>query len=114
MATVMEVSKAASNGVNSIPRNLRRKVEELLLQNFAFMDSPVFMQKDIERELFSFEVEPSLPMTSWYQPTRDEPSDQASTSAPQLMKGAEEKIMFLRFNYAKMRLQKLQKLIAKD
>ena len=28
--------------------------------------------KGIEKELFSFEVEPQLPMTSWYQPTRDE------------------------------------------
>src|ERR1700760_2514299 len=99
MATVMEVSKAASNGASSIPRNLRRKVEGLLLQNYAFMDSPIFQQKDIERELFNFEIEPSLPMTSWYQPTRDEAVEASISSAPQLMKGAEERLMFLRFNY---------------
>ena len=96
-----------------VPRLLRQTVETLLLENFAFMDSEVFKNKNIEAELFDFEVEPELPMTSWYQPTRDDVVD-SSTSTPKLMKADEEKMMFLRFNYSKMRLQKLQKKIEKD
>jgi RNA polymerase sigma factor (sigma-70 family) len=64
--------------------------------------------------LFDFEVEPQLPMTAWYQPTRDEAVDETMAGAPQLMKPAEERIMFLRFNYSKLRLTRLQKLIQKD
>ena len=75
-----------------IPRMMRQKVEALLQENYAFMDSPVFKQRNIERELFSFEegVEPQLPMTAWYQPTRDDALDSAIVGAPQLMKAAEE------------------------
>jgi RNA polymerase sigma factor (sigma-70 family) len=96
-----------------VPRALRRRVEPLLAENYAFMDSPIFAQKGIERELFSFEEtggEPELPLTSWYQPTREEIADQL-TGTPQLMKAAEEKLMFLRFNYTKLQLTKLQKRI---
>jgi RNA polymerase sigma factor (sigma-70 family) len=97
-----------------IPRLLRQKVEALLLESYDFMDSPVFKQKNIEKELFGFEVEPQLPMTAWYQPTRDDVLDAAIVGAPQLMKGPEEKLMFLRFNFAKRKLTALQKLIKRD
>src|SRR5688572_23584437 len=40
-----------------IPRALRQKVEALLLESYDFMDSPIFKQKNIEKELFNFEVE---------------------------------------------------------
>ncbi|HWE96032.1 MAG TPA: sigma-70 family RNA polymerase sigma factor [Tepidisphaeraceae bacterium] len=83
-------------------------------ESYAFMDSPIFEQKDIEKELFNFEKEPQLPMTSWYQPTRDEALDEAMTGAPQLMKAGEERVMFLRFNFCKRKLSRLQKLIKKS
>jgi len=99
-----------------IPRIMRQKVEALLQENYAFMDSPVFKQRNIERELFSFDqgVEPQLPMTAWYQPTRDDALDSAIVGAPQLMKAAEERLMFQRFNFAKRKLSRLQKLIKRD
>jgi RNA polymerase primary sigma factor len=93
---------------------MRQKVEDLMKESYAFMDSPIFEQKDIEKELFNFEKEPQLPMTSWYQPTRDEALDEAMTGAPQLMKAGEERVMFLRFNFCKRRLSRLQKLIKKS
>jgi RNA polymerase sigma factor (sigma-70 family) len=52
-------------------------------------------------------------LTSWYQPTREEIADQLK-GTPQLMKAPEEKLMFLRFNYSKFRLTKLQKKLLKD
>jgi RNA polymerase sigma factor (sigma-70 family) len=93
---------------------MRQKVEGLLEESYAFMDSPVFLQKNIEKELFDFGSEPQLPMVSWYQPTRDEAVDQTIAAAPQLMKGNEERMMFLRFNYSKLQLSRLQKLIKKS
>jgi len=97
-----------------VPRALRQRVETLLLENFAFMDSPIFRQRNIEKQLFDFEQEPELPPTSWYQPTRDEAVEDGAGSAPTLMKAPEERLMFLRFNYSKMRLLKLKKTIEKD
>ncbi len=114
MATaVMEKRKIVLRSNGRVPRAVRARVEALLAENYAFMDSPVFKQRGIEKQLFDFEVEPSLPLTSWYQPTREEIADQLK-GTPQLMKGPEEKLMFLRFNYSKCRLQKLQKKLLKD
>ncbi len=114
MATaVMEKPKIVLRSNGRVPRAMRARVEALLAENYAFMDSPIFKQRGIEKQLFDFEVEPSLPLTSWYQPTREEIADQLK-GTPQLMKGPEEKLMFLRFNYSKCRLQKLQKKLLKD
>jgi RNA polymerase sigma factor (sigma-70 family) len=98
----------------SVPRALRQRVDTLLQENYAFMDSPIFRQRNIEKQLFDFDHEPELPPTSWYQPTRDEAVEDGIGSAPTLMKPAEERIMFFRFNYSKMRLLKLKKTIEKD
>jgi RNA polymerase sigma factor (sigma-70 family) len=110
MAT-LAMSKAKTT---TIPRSMRQKVEVLVDENYAFMDSPIYHRKNIEAELFDFENEPQLPLVSWYQPTRDEAVDQSMSGAPQLMKGPEERLMFLRFNYSKLRLAKLQRLIKKN
>jgi RNA polymerase sigma factor (sigma-70 family) len=112
MATAMMNHKEEKRQT-AVPKVLRARVDELLKENYAFMDSPVFRRKNIEKELFTFEEnhEPALPMTSWYQPTRDEVLDVNITGAPQLMSAAEERVMFQRFNYAKLRLSRLQRKI---
>jgi RNA polymerase sigma factor (sigma-70 family) len=94
-------------------RILRQKVEPLLLENYAYMDSPMLKGRDMAQKLFDYEQTPALPMTSWYQPTRDDATD-TSGSTPQLMSTKEEQLMFLRFNYAKKRLVKLQNKIARE
>jgi RNA polymerase sigma factor (sigma-70 family) len=108
---------AASQSVpQSIPRRLRKQVEPLLAVNYAYMDSPIFKQRRIEANLFRFDggQEPALPLTSWYQPTRDDALDPSAVGAPQLMKAPEEKLMFLRFNYCKRKLTRLARTIAKQ
>lgn len=116
MAVVMSVKLRQNKPAARVPRVLRARVEPLLAENYAFMHSPVFRRKHIENDLFTFNdgVEPSLPLTSWYQPTRDEAIEPGFTASPQLMKGAEERLMFLRFNYAKLRLSRLQRKIKRD
>jgi RNA polymerase sigma factor (sigma-70 family) len=114
MATTLQAGSRVASQAAPIPRLLRQKVEVILNENYAFMDSPIFAQPNIEKELFTFDKEPQLPMTSWYQPTRDEALDEAMQGAPQLMKADEERIMFLRFNYAKLKLNRLQRLIKKN
>jgi RNA polymerase primary sigma factor len=115
MATITMTRKEEKRRT-AVPKALRTRVEELLKENYAFMDSPIFRRKNIEKELFTFEQdqEPVLPMTSWYQPTRDEVLNVSITGAPQLMSTAEERLMFQRFNYAKLRLGRLQRKIHQD
>ena len=114
MAATMTKTKKKITRARPIPKAMRQQAEALMAENYAFMDSPIFRRKNIERDLFDFEVEPALPLTSWYQPTRDEMIEQSVVGAPQLMKADEEKLMFLRFNYCKLRLSRLQRLIKKE
>jgi RNA polymerase sigma factor (sigma-70 family) len=118
MATMTAHKKPAATRSEAIPRAMRARVEALLEENYAFMDSPIFKQRSLEKSLFAFEehkgIEPALPLTSWYQPTRDEVIDETMKHAPQLMKGQEEKLMFLRFNFSKRRLTQLQKIIKRE
>jgi RNA polymerase sigma factor (sigma-70 family) len=104
----------AGGTVAPIPRALRKQAEQYLETAFPYMDSPVFKQRNIEQELFTFDKEPELPLTSWYQPTREDVLDEGLTGAPQLMTAQEEKLMFLRFNYAKHKLNQLQARIKKN
>src|SRR2546423_15115270 len=110
MATMTASRKTQAPRAKPIPRALRAQAEAILLENYAYMDSPVYKQRGIEAQLFDFETgeEPALPRTSWYQPTREEIADQL-TGTPQLMKGPEERMMFFRFNFAKRKLSSLQK-----
>jgi len=112
MATTA-VAKQQQKRTERIPKALREQVERLLQENFAYMDSPVFRRKHIERELFEIEPEPELPPTAWYQPTSDD-LDGGTSNSPKLMKAAEERMMFLRFNYSKRRLSDLKKKIEKN
>jgi len=108
MAVQMLTKKVTKKGT-ALSRALAARVEEILAANYAFMDSPVFKNRTIEKELFTFEVEePKLPLTSWYQPTRED-LENNHVATPQLMTASEEKLMFLRFNFAKRKLTLLQK-----
>ena len=104
-----EIKRAAP-----IPRLLRQKAEALMLESYDFMDSEHYKRPRIEKELFEDEI-PPLPLVAWYQPTRDDAFEAGQVvGAPQLMKPAEEKLMFLRFNYAKLKLGRIQRRIKRN
>jgi len=98
-----------------VPRSTRERVTRLLEENYAYMDSPTFRRKHVEEELFTEDAERELPLTSWYQPTRDDAFENGGAGAtPQLMKGPEEKLMFLRFNFCKLRLAQIQRKVKRE
>jgi len=112
-ATKRVSAKTPSSSPARIPREMRERVELLLVEDYSYMDSPVFKSRSFEKELFTFDKEPELPMVGWYQPTREEIADQLK-GTPQLMKGPEERAMFLRFNFCKRKLTGLQKRIKRE
>jgi RNA polymerase sigma factor (sigma-70 family) len=115
VATLMLETKKNLTRRSPIPRALRTRAELLLQENYAYMDSPMFRRRSAEAELFTEEAERALPLTSWYQPTRDDAFENGLTAgAPQLMKADEERLMFQRFNLAKLRLSQLQRRAKKD
>ena len=115
MATLtMTATTKSPRRAKPVPRAMRERAEQILSENYAYMDSEVFKQRGLEAELFNFENgEPALPLTGWYQPTREEIADQLK-GTPQLMKAPEEKLMFLRFNFAKRKLSRLQAKVKRE
>jgi len=109
----VELKKAPAKRAAPISKILRAQAEQVLQGNYAYMDSPSFSSPDIEAELFS-EEEPVLPLVSWYQPTRDEMVDAATSGTPKLMSASEEKVMFLRYNFAKKRLSEIKERVEAD
>ena len=114
MAT-MTATKAPRSATTAarLPKSLREHAERLLIEDYKYMDSPLFKRKSLEKELFDLEAEPELPPTAWYQPTGDDLEGELKHS-PKLMKADEERLMFLRFNYSKKRLADLRKQVARD
>lgn len=110
MATM--TTKARSPAAR-IPRLLRERVDRILAEDYAYMDSPLFRQRNIEHQLFELEPEPELPPTAWYQPTAQD-LEQEMANSPKLMKADEERMMFLRYNYAKRKLGALKKRVEKE
>ena len=103
--------KEAVKRAAPIPRLLRARAEALMQEQLDFMDSEQFQRRGIEKEIFDEEIAP-LPLVAWYQPTRDDAfSADQQVGAPQLMKPAEEKLMFLRFNFAKLKIGRIQRRI---
>lgn len=111
-AQVTTMTKTIRQTRSTMSRAWRHRAEAMLAGTYAYMDSPIFRKKSTEMELFDFEVEPQLPLTSWYQPTRDE--ELGVSGSPQLMSTQEERLMFLRYNYSKCRLSRLQRKIKKE
>jgi len=100
--------------VSPIPKAVRQQAERILAEDYPFMDSVFFHKKNAEAQLFSEEAAvPELPLTSWYQPTREEMLESGITGAPKLMSAAEERLMFLRFNFSKHRLMQIKRKVAK-
>ncbi len=79
-----------------------------------FIDSPAFYEKDAEAKIYVEHAAVPLPDTSWYHPVMDDPLRRARNrtvkSAQQvILTGAQEKILFHQFNYARYRINKIQK-----
>lgn len=100
----------------SVRKRLSVEDERLLAQIMSgeqdFIDSPAFYEKDAERKIYKEVEDPPKPDTTWYHPVMDDLSASRSRtvkSAQQvILTGAQEKILFHQFNYARYRVWKLQ------
>ena len=106
----------SETGVKNVRRTLSPDDEKLLNQIMAseqdFIDSPVFTEKDAEKKIYDMAPDVQKPDTSWYHPVMDDLSSARTrtvkSSQQVILTGAEERILFYQFNYARFRVFKLQ------
>ncbi len=77
--------------------------EEALVVPFDFVPNSMFKKASAERELFSEGMEITAASTSWYHPMIDDELAGSSAPSSSLLTTPQEKHLFLRYNYARMR-----------
>ncbi|VAX41591.1 RNA polymerase sigma factor RpoD [hydrothermal vent metagenome] len=78
-----------------------------------FIDSPAFYEKAAEDAIYDEAPDIQKPDTTWYHPVMDDLSGSRSSrtvksSQQVILTGAEERVLFYQFNYARYRVWKLQ------
>ncbi len=89
----------------------QKLLSDLLESEQDFIDSPAFYEDDAVLKIYDEPAEIPKPDTSWYHPVMDDLSGRTRTvkTAQQIiLTGAQEKVLFHQFNYARYRIWKLQ------
>ncbi len=111
---------AQAGGKPARRRTLSSEDEKLLNQIMAqeqdFIDSPAFYEKNAPKKIYDDAPDIQKPDTSWYHPVMDDLSSakgRTVKSAQQvILTGAEEKVLFHQFNYARYQIWKIQQEVA--
>lgn len=93
-----------------------RLLREILAEPMDYIDSPEFRRADAERTIYERAPSIQRPDVSWYRPLLDSlvPGDRSKSRSPRspgsvLLTGAQERVLFLQYNYARHRIAKIQK-----
>ncbi|MDG2424184.1 MAG: sigma-70 family RNA polymerase sigma factor [Phycisphaerales bacterium] len=95
----------------------RRKAMALLIEPVFYMDAEAFHGPDAHLDIFDNAPAVMQPDTAWYHPLINQSvaSDQSSKPAKsQVLTAAEERILFLQYNFARFRLEQLRQEIGDD
>lgn len=116
------VGVSESTAADATSRRVRRKLSredekllnQILLSEQDFIDSDAFRQENAEHDIYQEVEDIAKPDTTWYHPVMDDLSSASRTrtvkSAQQvILTGAQEKVLFHQFNYARFRVNLLQK-----
>jgi len=112
----VNVSRSTAGSGKAGSRRLSLEDERLLNQILAkeqdYIDSEAFYEEDAERKIYDEAPEIQKPDTTWYHPVMDDVSSvrtRTAKSAQQvILTGAEEKVLFHQFNYARHRIWQIQ------
>jgi RNA polymerase primary sigma factor len=92
-------------------------LRQILTEPMDYIDSDAFREPDAETKIYEDVPDVEKPDVSWYRPLMDEPASRnQSTKKPGtlLLTAAEERILFLQYNYARHRVSELQKEVGLD
>ncbi len=110
----------ASRGIAGRAKRALSKEDERLLAALLnpnnpqdYIDSPVFREEGAEGEIYALGGDIQKPDTTWYHPVMDDLSPGRSRTVKStqqvILTGAQEKVLFHQFNYARFRVSELQK-----
>jgi len=109
VAPKLELTGRHQAALADLSDDKRELVLEALITNLDYVKSDFFKKASAERELFDEGMAISPASTSWYHPLVDDELVAHSAPSSSLLTTAQEKHLFLRYNYARMRAQNAAK-----
>jgi RNA polymerase primary sigma factor len=103
--TKIELTARHQAALAGLTEGRRALVLEALSVNLQYVKSDTFRKPSIERELFEDAPDIQAASTSWYHPMVDDELIVQSAPTSSLLTTAQEKQVFLRYNYARLRAQ---------
>ena len=90
-------------------------LKQILTGKYEFVKNPIFSRSNAYRRLFDEASAIALPDTSWYHPVMETFGDgrHVKHGGTVLLTGAEERVLFLQFNYCRYKVCKLRERIGK-
>ncbi len=89
-----------------------RLLRQILSEPMDFIDSAAFYEADAEKAIYEDAAPIEKPDVAWYRPLMDDltPTKHQTTrtTGTVLLSGAQERVLFLQYNYARYRVSKLQ------
>ncbi len=119
MPNTRQQSTQVATDVSALPQIRRRSkterasIEQILLEPFFFVPSTLLARKNAEHRIFVDVEEVPRNTVSWYCPAIDI-DDSKPVKTGMLLARAQETILFRQYNFARMRVQKLQDCISKQ
>ena len=110
----VEITATDAEPLAGLTRNDRDIIEQLMQEPMDYIRSEAFEDPDAERQIYALAPEIRRPDVSWYRPLMDDlnaASRRNETVKPHssvLLTGAEERVLFLQYNYARFRIAELQ------
>ncbi|GAB4550709.1 MAG: hypothetical protein Tsb0013_12580 [Phycisphaerales bacterium] len=93
----------------------RAELRTLLEKEMDLIDNPLFGQPEAEKVIYDDAPDVKKPDASWYHPVMDDLGSKTRTpksSEQVILTGAEERVLFLQFNYARWKVRELQREVA--
>ena len=85
-------------------------LHQILAEPMDYIDSEEFTRPDAETRIYEDAPVIERPDVSWYRPLMDDPEpSRAKNSGTILLTAAQERVLFLQYNYARHRVRELQK-----
>ncbi|MHC4209963.1 MAG: sigma-70 family RNA polymerase sigma factor [Planctomycetota bacterium] len=88
-----------------------RLLHQILAEPMDYIDSEEFSRPDAERRIYDDAPVIERPDVSWYRPLMDDPEPSrghGKNSGTILLTAAQERVLFLQYNYARHRVRQLQ------
>ncbi len=101
--------KLADSDRQLSPRDQAR-FKQIVTLKYEYVGNPLFYRRDAERRIFDDAPAIERPDTSWYHPVMENVSDSTlpKNMGTVLLTAAQERVLFLQFNYCRYRVVKLK------